>query len=305
MSQRLPLAALQAFVMAVRAGNLSHAAANMHVTVSALSHQMRQLEQRLGQSLLERSPRGIRPTLIGQRLFDEVAPQFDALNASVSRALSPTDQRLTISVMASVASSWLLPRLPDFVAKHPEIELNLHSSTALVDFERDGIDCALRFGAGRWPNTQVDFLFEEHLTPVASKDLLKRLGRPSLASLPKFPLLGDPGQRWPMWFDRFGGKAPRRYVAQFTDSETLTRAAVEGLGIALGRLTMIRPLVESGRLVQLWRKTLEAEFSHWFVFPARRAPSPAVEKFRSWLLIKAQASRAANAELRQSQHEPA
>ncbi|AVP95760.1 biotin transporter BioY [Ahniella affigens] len=302
MSQRLPLAALQAFVIAVRAGNLSHAAASMHVTVSALSHQMRLLEQRLGQALLERGPRGIRTTAVGQRLFEEVAPQFDALNVSVTRALSPRDQRLTISVMASVASSWLLPRLPDFVAKYPEIELNLHSSTTLVDFERDGVDCALRFGAGRWPNTEAELMFEEYLTPVASKDLLKRLGRPNLTTLPRYPLLGDPGQRWPLWFARFGGKAPKRYVAQFTDSETLTRAAVEGLGIALGRVTMIRPLVESGRLVQLWQKTLEAEFSHWFVYPSRRAPSPAVQAFRVWVLAEAERSRAANSDLRQSTH---
>ena len=280
---RVPLASLQLFVVAAREGNLSRAAERLHLTVSALSHQMRGLETRLDRRLLLRGPRGVTLTADGQRLFDAVAPHFDAIENAVATQRSRGDKSLTVSLMASVASSWLLPRLPRFVAAYPDIELNLQSSTQLVDFARDDVDCALRFGRGQWSGVHAELLFHEWVTPVASPDFLARIGRPKRDQLGRYPLLGDPGERWQQWFAAYGGSMPKRFVANFSDAETVTRAAVEGVGIALGRLTMARPLIAAGKLVQLWQKTLQADYAHWFVVPPRSEQHAGVAVFRDWL----------------------
>jgi LysR family glycine cleavage system transcriptional activator len=183
-----------------------------------------------------------------------------------------------------------MPRLPAFVALHPEIELNLQSSIALVDFDRDpGIDAAIRFGKGDWPGLTAEHLFDDWLTPVASPELLRKLGKVDIGKLAAYPLLGDPSGRWVEWFACYGGTAPRRYVAGFSDSETLQRAAVEGLGIALIRMTLARGMIESGRLVALTPKRLRADASHWLAYPKRSNPHRGLRAFRDWLLAQARA----------------
>jgi len=280
---RIPLGSLQLFVGAARARNLSRAAEAVHLTVSALSHQMRALEDRVGEPLLLRGPRGISLTAAGQRLFDAVAPHLDAIEHALANQRRRSEQSLTVSLMASVASSWLVPRLPRFVAEYPQIELNLQSSTKLVDFAREDIDCALRFGRGPWDGVESELLFREWVTPVASPDLLRRLGKPKLEALGDYPLLGDPGERWQLWFATHGGTMPKRFVTNFSDSETAQRAAVEGVGIALGRITMARPMIESGKLVRLTRKSLQADYAHWFIWPPRTRAHKGVLAFRDWL----------------------
>ena len=289
---RLQLGALEGFVLAARAGQLSRAAQEMNLTVSALSHQMRGLEERLGHKLFHRGARGVELTAEGERLLAGVEGPLRAIEQSLRRCGARSEDTLSVSLMPSVASSWLVPRLPDFVARHPQVQVNLQSSTELVDFDRDNIDVALRFGAGRWPGVQNEHLFDEWLTPVASPALARQLGKARLADLSKCPLLGDPGNRWPAWFEASAaGKAPARYVANFSDSETLHRAAVEGLGVALGRMTMARPLIEAGRLKSLSRQRLRAEFAHYLVWPARSAHRPTVQAFRDWVLTQARAYR--------------
>src|SRR5690606_34531796 len=132
--QRLPLHTLLGFAAAARSGNLTRAAASMHLTVSALSHQIRALEEHLGRRLFDRGPRGVALTDDGRRLLAEAGPHLDALEQAL-RACSPRNgEVLTISVMPTMASGWLVPRLGRFLALHPQLELNLLSSERLVDF---------------------------------------------------------------------------------------------------------------------------------------------------------------------------
>ncbi|HZH42855.1 MAG TPA: LysR family transcriptional regulator, partial [Lysobacter sp.] len=175
--QRPPLHALIGFAAAARSGNLTRAAEGLNLTVSALSHQIRTLEERLGRRLFERRPRGVSLTPDGARLLERIAPHLDALEHAL-RPFSPRrDEVLTISLLASMASAWLVPRLGGFLAQHPQIEVNLLSSAALVDFDREtGVDGALRSGRGRWPGLVVEHLFEETLAPVASPALVERMG---------------------------------------------------------------------------------------------------------------------------------
>jgi LysR family glycine cleavage system transcriptional activator len=289
---RLPIAALEGFVLAARLGNLSRAASKLNLTVSALSHQMRGLEERLGHRLLVRGSRGVTLTEDGERLLAGIEAPLQAIERSLRRSVTPADDVLSVSVMPSVASSWLMPRLPDFLARHPEVQINLQSTAELVNFDRDSIDVALRFGAGAWAGLHAEHLFDEWLTPVASPALIRKLGRKRLDDLSACPLLGDPGDRWTPWFARFGGQPPTRFVANFSDSETLHRAAVEGLGVALGRMTMARPLIEAGRLKNLTRQRLRAEYSHYLVYPPRSERRQSVQLFRAWLHKQARAYKA-------------
>jgi len=281
---KVPLHALPGFIAAARLGNLSRAAASLHLTVSALSHQMRGLEDQLHRKLFERTRRGLTLTDAGEQLFELVAPHYDALDLALRPERERSPQSLVLSVMPTVASSWLMPRLAAFVAAQPDIELSIQSTTELVDFDREAVDAAMRYGPGSWPGLRSDPLFDEWVFPVAAPALLARFPARARRDLAALPLLRDPGDRWREWFARFGGTPPRRYVASFDNTETLQRAAVEGMGVALGRATMTRPMLDSGRLVALSSQRLPAGFAHHLVYPPRSERHPALIVFRAWLL---------------------
>lgn len=281
--------ALQGFVAAARAGNLSRAAEAMHLTVSALSHQIKALEERMGCRLFVRGSRGISLTDDGKRLLDRIAPHLDAIELAMRPFAARRDNVLRLSLVPSMASAWLVPRLGAFLAQHPQLEISLQSSVALVDFARDAdVDAALRSGSGHWPGLIAEYLFDEALVPVASPALVAKLGEPSLQDLHRWPLLGDPGGHWERWFTHFGTPRPTRYVANFDDSEALHRAAVEGVGVALARMTRARPLVENRLLVTLTGQWLRTDYAHFLVYPPRSAAHAGLQAFRAWLLEQAQ-----------------
>ncbi|HET8819828.1 MAG TPA: LysR substrate-binding domain-containing protein [Xanthomonadaceae bacterium] len=285
---RLPLHALQGFAAAARSGNLTRAADAMHLTVSALSHQVRALEERLERRLFVRNARGVALTEAGERLMARVAPHLDALEDALRAPAARREDVLTISVMPSMASAWLVPRLGHFLAAHPQLELNLLSSERLVDFDRDqDVDAALRMGRGQWAGLEVEHLLDEQLAPVASPALLQRLGRPTDANLHEWPLLGERGGNWARWFAQVGGHEPARYVASIDDIESLQRAAVDGMGIALGRMVRSSALVKAGQLVVLSDRRLASDFNHYLVYPPRTAGHPGFEAFRAWLHAQA------------------
>lgn len=285
---RVPMQALQGFVAAARAKNLSRAAERLNLTVSALSHQMRGLEERVGRKLFERGPRGLALTPYGQQLFDQVGPAFDTVERALRGLKAKREDQLTVSAMPRIAGGWLVPRLPRFVARHPEVELTIQSGVELVDFEREPVDAALRFGRGEWPGVRAEPLFEEWIAPVAAPALAERHHVGLCDPLPeRLPLLGAPSDRWTAWFRTYGGTPPKRYVATFSDSEALLKAAAEGLGVALAPLTLARPLLDAGKLVLLTEHCMRAEFSHWLVYPARSEDHAGLRAFRAWLLEEA------------------
>lgn len=288
--ERPPLNALQVFVTAARAGNMTRAAERLHLTVSALSHQVRLLERRLGRTLFVRGPRGLKPTPEGELLLQRVGPHLDAIDAALQPLRTRRDCVLSISALPSLASSWLMPRLARFVESHPDFEFNLDSSIERVDFADGRFDGSLRYGPGNWDGVTAELLFEEWLTPVASPALLAGRKRPRLDQLGDWPLL-SPDDPWPAWFAQFGGKEPPRYVATFSDTDTMQRATVEGVGISLGRETLIRPLVQGGRLVVLFPQRMKARYAHYLVYPERSRRHAGFQAFREWLHAEAAAFR--------------
>ena len=288
MAQRPPLHALQGFVAAARHGNLSRAAASLHLTVSALSHQMRALEDRVGYPLLVREARGVRTTPEGQRLLERIAPHLDAIADALQPFAARRDEVLTISATPSMASAWLVPRLGAFLAAHPALELNLQSTERLADFAAAGApDVALRIGRGHWPGLTAEHLFDEWLVPMASPALVARMQAQGNPPLAQWPLLGDPDGEWNRWFERAGRPPPTQFVAVFDDSESHHRAARDGVGVALGRMTRARLLLDAGELVVLSAQRIKADYAHWLVYPPRSTSHRGFLAFREWLRAQA------------------
>ena len=292
---REPLHALQAFVAVARTRNLTRAAAQLNLTVSALSHQMRALEQRLNQRLLERGPRGVSLTPAGMRLLEATAPHVDGIERVFARLRQRNPDALTLSALPLFSTSWLLPRLPAFMALHPRYELNLQTTVDLVDFERElDVDAALRLGAGNWPGLTAEHLFEEFIAPMASPKLVESgliagKRKPKAHEMGDWPLVGesdDDNRRWRGWFAQFGGTLPKRWAASFTETELLHRAAAESLGIVLGRMVLAKPLLDTGSLVLVTKERMPAGYSHYLVYPPRSANHAPLLAFRDWLHVE-------------------
>jgi LysR family glycine cleavage system transcriptional activator len=248
---------------------------------------MRALEERMNQRLLLRGPRGVTLTPQGERLLENIAPHVDGIERVFARLREHNVNALTISALPSFSSSWLMPRLPNFMAQHPGLEFNLQTGVALVDFEREPVDAAMRLGGGQWPGLTAEHLFEEWIVPMASPKLLGRRRRPKPDEMGNWPLIGesdDDNRRWKRWFAQYGGALPKRYVASFTDAELLHKAAAEGIGIVLGRLILAKPLIDNGSLVVLTGERMRADYSHYLVYPQRSANHPPLLAFRAWLL---------------------
>lgn len=286
---RIPLGLLQPFVQVARLGNLSRAAARANLTVSALSHQMRQLEERLERRLFERGPRGVTLTVEGCRLLEAVGEHVDGIEHALAHYNERCDDALTLSASPGIMSSWLVPRLPQLVAAHPELELTLQSGSALVNFEHEPVDAGLRYGRGEWAGLRSERLFGEWIAPVAAPALIARMGGADPRDLSRWPLLGEPAPstRWNDWFERFGGNRPKRYVAQFDSLDALRHAALEGLGVGLGRMVTSRSLIDAGRLQVLGDDYMPVAEAYWLVYPPRSLEHRGLQSFREWLLAEA------------------
>jgi len=288
-----PLNALRAFEAAARHLSFTRAADELAVTQAAVSHQVKTLEEWLGLKLFQRQNRTIHLTRQGQAYLPAVRQALD-LVAEATRRLVDTDARgpLTVSVLPSFAAKWLLPRLSQFRARHPEIDVRISTSDHLVDFMRDDVDMAVRMGRGGWSGlTAIKFL-DEDLFPVCSPSLLEGphpLKRPE--DLKHHTLLHDDmRQDWRTWFLAAGveGIDPTRGPG-YTDSSMVIQAAVEGQGVALGRSALAASDLASGRLVKPFEVTLPAGFAYYVVFPPAAIEQPKVKAFVDWLLATTEA----------------
>ena len=288
---RVPLSLLQQFVQVARLGNLSRAAEQANLTVSALSHQMRQLEERLERRLFERGPRGVKLTTEGCDLLEAVSEHFDGIEHALSRYRERRHDALTVSASPGIISSWLMPRLPRLLAKHPELELNLQSTNLLVNFEREAVDAGVRYGKGEWEGLRCEYLFGEWIAPVAAPALMERMAGADPLDLTQWPLIGDPNRnnRWNDWFAHYGGEPPQRYVAHVDTIDALRQAALEGLGVALGRMVTSKSWIDAGRLVVLGDRYLPVPEAYHLVYPPRSEDHRGMATFRAWLHEEAEA----------------
>jgi LysR family glycine cleavage system transcriptional activator len=285
-----PLNALRAFEAAARELSFKRAAAELHVTEGAISHQVRALEDAVGVKLFVRLHRGLRLSEAGARYAPALQAAFDALDAA-TRALAPKRggrARLRVSALPSFAASWLVPRLGAFHARHPRIDLALHSSAELADLARDPVDVAIRYGRGDYPGLHVEPLMTDAIAPVASPRLA--LTRPD--QLRRHTLLHDgTSAGWRDWLAAAGvrGVDAERGLS-FDDSGQLVQAAVAGHGVALARLRLAEADLRAGRLVQPFAAAQPAPFAYYVACLPARAEEPAIRAFRRFLQRAARAS---------------
>jgi DNA-binding transcriptional LysR family regulator len=288
------LPALGVFAAAARHQNFAHAAEELHLTASAVSHHVRKLESLLGATLFQRHARGVTLTPEGRQLADAATTALADID-SVASALKPAQgtNLLRVSTLHSLAYCWLLPRLPRFCALHPHVRLDFDSSPALARFDDNGPDLAIRHGGGYWPGLTAHHLMDDELFPVASPALagVEQITRPQ--EIAKLPLIADLAlQGWRDWFREAGVRgAHLPAMHTFSDSTDVMRAAVYGLGAALARKHIAMPYLQRYELVQLPGPTIKARFAYYAVHASHRTPSPAARAFIQWLKDEAQDER--------------
>jgi LysR family transcriptional regulator, glycine cleavage system transcriptional activator len=269
-----PLHALRAFEAVARHAGVSRASHELLITQSAISQHIRRLEQDLGVVLFVRHGRGMRLTPAGERYYDTVSRAF-ALIADGTAALS-SRKTARVSVLPSFAALWLVPRLSAFRVLHPDVEVELDPTLNAADFAADGVDLAIRYGDGRWPGVQAHHLMTERLTPVHA---------PGAGPVDALPLLMTKRAfDWTAWASATGFDLAARPRLQLTDYNVVLQAALRGEGLALGRLSLVGPLIAAGQLVTPFEQVVRAgTAAYWLVRPRGRAPGPACQTFADWI----------------------
>ncbi len=299
MSRRIPpLNALRAFEAAARLGSFVRAADELAVTPTAISHQIKGLEETLGVPLFVRLPRGLRLTAAGAAYAPELSRGFELLARAGDR-LTGAEFRglLHVNSLSSFAHCWLVPRLPKFRQRYPDLTVRVGTSERFVDFLREGTDLAVRYGKGEYPGLRSTHVMDEDVFPVASPALVG--GERPLrvwADLAHHVLLHDSAAqeaehwiRWATWLRR-AGMADRVDAArglEFDNSAMLIEAAVLGHGVALGRTALVARHMREGRLVALFGETHPADYSYYAVCPEASADQPKVRAFIDWLIEEA------------------
>lgn len=290
MRRSLPsLNGLRAFEAAARHLSFTDAAKELNVTQAAISHQVRSLEDRLGLKLFIRRNRELLLSESGQSYLPGVRAAFDQLHEATDRLLAKDAKGpVTVTTTASFATKWLVPRLGAFQRAHPDIDVRITTSTALVDFARDDIDIGIRYGSGHWPNLAVERLVAEDLFPVCSpalRDGPKPLRAPS--DLAQHTLLRTSAFRddWRVWLTGAGVKGvdPERGI-EFDIAMTAIQAAMDGLGVALGHGPLVEADLRAGRLVAPFEFSIPSEFAYYIVAPAESLRRRKIRAFRDWLL---------------------
>jgi len=290
-----PLLSLRAFEAAAAHLSFQRAAHELSVTPSAISHQVRALEDTLGRLLFRRLTRQLALTPAGERLFDDLRAGFDALEAGVERLRQPSaSQAVTLTTNTAFAARWVLPRMAAFRKACHGIELRLHASDTLVDLARGGADIAVRSGSGNWPGLVVRKLMPERYAPLCSP----MLGLKRTADLPKHELIHcdwQPGAAapalWPRWFKEAGiapprGRSMKAAGLSFSDETHAILAALAGHGVALLSLTLAAEELRSGALVQPFGPALDTG-SYFLAVASGREDEAAIRAVWEWIASQA------------------
>src|SRR3954453_10717320 len=257
MTARLPsLNGLRAFEAAARHMSFTQAASELNVTQTAISHQIRRLEEELGIRLFIRQNRALSLTPEAKEYLPGIRAAFNDLRLATDRLLRKDDGNvLTVSTLASLAAKWLLPRISDFQEKHPGIDVHITTSTALVDFRTADVDAGIRYGRGQWPGLRADWLMADKMFPVCSPALLagkKPLKKPE--DLAEHVLLHSSAGNdddWRLWLTAAGlpTNLSKQPGVTFDLIFMTIQAAIDGLGIAMGRTSYVQDDIKKGRLV--------------------------------------------------------
>lgn len=298
----LSLVGLRGFLAAARQLSFTRAAAELHLTQSALSRQIQGLEEELGTPLFLRSTRQITLTTAGETLLRAATAGLKQIDDAVTRLRASNARRqIVVTTFASCASLWLIPRLHGFSAVHPDVDVNCIATDRAVDLEAENVDVALRCSSLDMPDADAHFLFPEFVLPACSPALLAK-GPPIRlpADLAKHTLLKNeeavelifPWLAWENWFEEQGLKSPAaRSALRFTNHDQVIQAALAGQGVALARGALAAELISSGRLVLPLGAGSPSPFSYYVVTSAQSRQRPEVQAFVAWIEQEAEKTR--------------
>ncbi|MEP6876616.1 MAG: LysR substrate-binding domain-containing protein, partial [Burkholderiales bacterium] len=270
-SLRPPLQTLPAFRAVARLGNMRAAAEELHLTHSAVSQQIKLLEQQLGFYVFDRPGRRIVLNAAGEALLRAVEPALSQLDDGVRAAAAAaggTEHRLRVTLLPSFAQRWWLPRMASWREQHPDIAIEVHTSQQVVDLQREGFHAALRQGSGQWRGLEAERLLDSPLIAVGSPTAARRLLGRGPEALADEPLLGD-APVWESWFALAGVRCSVKPVASFNDAGMMLQAAEQDLGLALARELLVADALRDGRLMRLSPLALvkDQAYALWFAYP--------------------------------------
>lgn len=296
MAARLPsLNGLRAFEAAARHMSFTLAASELNVTQTAISHQIRRLEEELGIRLFIRQNRALSLTPEAREYLPGIRAAFNDLRLATDRLLrKDASNVLTVSTLASLAAKWLLPRISDFQDKHPGMDVRITTSTALVDFKSGDVDAAIRYGRGQWPGLRADWLMADRMFPVCSPDLLKSKPLRKPGDLANHVLLHSSAGNdddWRLWLTAAGlpNDLSKQPGVTFDLIFMTIQAAIDGLGVAMGRTSYVQDDIAKGRLVVPFEIELPVDAGFYLVSPEAKSDTIKLSAFRKWLTQAARA----------------
>ena len=288
-----PLNALKMFEASARNLSFSGASEELFVTPSAVSHQVKTLENFLGVELFHRSNRKVTLTPQGEQYLTSVKHAFDEIEMATQR-LSVTQGAsvVQISVAPNFLIRWLMPRMSRFRALFPDVELQINASMGLLDFNRTSTDMAVYYGNGEWDDIEVEFLRKVMLVPVCGPGLLQTgppLEKPSDLANHTLIYVSKRTWEWDNWLKKAGVEfiTPKGSM-QLSSSQLTTAAAQENLGVALADQTLISREIESGKLVVPFDIPLDTKKAFYLVYRKHRPLTKGMEAFRNWLMDELQ-----------------
>ncbi|HEV2599442.1 LysR family transcriptional regulator [Sphingopyxis sp.] len=279
---QLPLNALRAFDAAARHLNFTRAGIELHVSQGAVSHQVAELERRLGTRLFHRLPRGLALTDEGHALVPVVADAFDRVAATLDQyAGGRFRETLKVGVVGTFATGWLLPRLDAFARAFPAIDLRIATNNNRVDLAGEALDYAIRFGDGAWHGTHAEPLVAAPMAPLCTPAIAARLRSP--ADLVSERLLRSyRADEWALWFAAAGVATPVLRGPMFDSSALMAAAAAAGQGVALAPPSMFARELAAEQLVQPFGIAIDAG-RYWLTRLMSRPESDAMRRFRAWI----------------------
>jgi DNA-binding transcriptional LysR family regulator len=292
-----PVTNLLAFEAVARRRSFAFAAAELHLTASAVSHQVARLEADLGVRLFERSAHGVRLSAAGEQYLERVAGALSAISAATEDLRQGVGNSLYVHSAPSLASLWLMPRLRRFADAHPDISLNLSAAHTHSDFALGQADLDIRYGVPQWGDLVVEPLFEERVVPLASPAFIREHRLKRVEQLLEVPLIQSNVSvvQWSDWLAAFSDqRAPERFTFRFDRAQMSLDAATQGLGVALESATNAGLHLADRKLKPVFGldKAIRVK-AHFVVYPARHARRAPVEAFLSW--IHREAARTAHA----------
>ena len=281
-----PLPALRAFEAAGRLLNFRRAGEELLISQSAISHHIKLLEEFIGQSVFLRRARQVRLTEAGAAYHAIVTAAFDTLRCGTSEASRPIrSSTVRVSLLPSFAANWMVRRLPDFTARHPDIRVELDPTLVIANMQSGNVDLAIRYDAGGWEGSMAEAFLAESLTPIASPALIKIAKLVGPNDMLEHPLLlTRNADDWQAWGKLAGVNLTHANTIQLVDYNIVIQAAEEGRGIALGRRTLLQDKLGNGTLVELWPDLiLKNAAAYWLVENDKKKRTPAAQKFYDWL----------------------